>query len=707
MKDRVWLDFPDTDEVIFKNEQSELVIYLDDGTPLLSQAVSFFADTVGGGKPTRPTFIVDALTGEIVFEYEGLTHDHCNDCLAQHLSGKIRKWYYNSFTVPDPPNGELLEISISGGSGDADLYVVGDAYANSSGHPDLSTYSCRPYLNGNNEKCSMPTNSLDGPMWQIGIYAYRSYSDVDLRADVKSLTHQLGTGPGGNGKTGEYRYGPHPAEFAPLDVVSIDPHTTCIMDNANVKTVDLDHGTSGSTAFEYPCLENTHQSINGAFSPLNDAHFFGGVVYDMYNSYLEVPPLNFQLTMRVHYGTNYENAFWNGSSMTFGDGGSTFYPLVGLDVSAHEVSHGFTEQNSGLIYSGQSGGINEAFSDIAGEAAKFFMRGPNEFDFLVGAEIFKGDGALRYMCNPPQDGLSIDDRNDYYNGLDVHYSSGVFNKAFCLLATTTGWDTEMAFKAFAKANRLYWTPSTNFDEGAQGVVDAAGDQGFDEQDVIDAFEVVGIYVLGPPEDLTPPDAPTGLTATAGDGSVALGWDTHLDPDNDLDSYNVYRGTSSGSHAWIATVGDSEYNDDGLTNDDTYYYVVTAVDTSDNESADSGEISATPTGGGGAAVSMHVEAILLDTVNTGQGWKQGTAEVTVFDNLGNPVDGVDVAGTFVDNVTGSTTGTTGGSGAALLTSTGVPKKGKVNFTFCVDTIVDIAGLNRAYNSAVDVEVCPTF
>ena len=63
--------FPDSNAVVFENERSELVIYLDDGTPRLSQAVSFFADAAGSGKPTRPTFIVDALTGEIVFEYEG------------------------------------------------------------------------------------------------------------------------------------------------------------------------------------------------------------------------------------------------------------------------------------------------------------------------------------------------------------------------------------------------------------------------------------------------------------------------------------------------------------------------------------------------------------------------------------------------------------------------------------------------------------
>ena len=73
--------------------------------------------------------------------------------------------------------------------------------------------------------------------------------------------------------------------------------------------------------------------------------------------------------MLVHYGKNLDNAFWNGSFVHFGDGGKTFYPTVGLDISSHEISHGFTQQHSGLIYKGQSGGLNESFSDMAGEAA--------------------------------------------------------------------------------------------------------------------------------------------------------------------------------------------------------------------------------------------------------------------------------------------------------------------------------------------------
>ncbi|MBK9668994.1 MAG: M4 family metallopeptidase [Thermomonas sp.] len=315
----------------------------------------------------------------------------------------------------------------------------------------------------------------------------------------ENLQHALvGTGPGGNSKTGQYEYG---TNFGYLDVTQSG--TTCTMNSTNVKTVNLNNGSTNTstTAFSYTCPRNTVKAINGAYAPLNDAHFFGGVIYNMYQAYIGMAPLTFQLQMKVHYKTSYENAFWNGSAMTFGDGASTFYPLVSLDVSSHEVSHGFTEQQSNLTYSGMSGGMNEAYSDMAGEAAEYYMRGSN--DWKVGADIFKGTGALRYMNNPPLDGSSIDNAANFTSSMDVHYSSGVYNKAFYLLATKAGWNTQKAFQVFARANRDYWTASSTFNQGACGVQTAATDLGFTVADVTAAFTSVGVSCAS-----TPPP-PTG------------------------------------------------------------------------------------------------------------------------------------------------------------------------------------------------------
>ncbi len=321
---------------------------------------------------------------------------------------------------------------------------------------------------------------------------------------------EIGTGPGGNEKTGQYEYG---TDFGFLDVEQNG--TDCTMNSPKVTTINLDHGTDGSDPWTYTCPRNTTMEINGAYAPLNDAHYFGHVVFDMYSDYLQTSPLTGKVTLKVHYSTNYENAFWEPATQTmyFGDGASTFYPLVSLDVLAHEVSHGFTEQNSGLEYAYQPGGINESFSDIAGEAAEYFFKGSN--DFLVGGEIFKAPGeALRYFEDPTLDGISIGSANDYYDGLNVHYSSGVFNKAFYLLAHTEGWDTHKAFMAFAVANRDYWTPSTNFYDGACGVEQAAEDQGWAKADVTAAFAGVDVECGGgPPPDPDPVALEKGVPVT--------------------------------------------------------------------------------------------------------------------------------------------------------------------------------------------------
>ena len=303
-----------------------------------------------------------------------------------------------------------------------------------------------------------------------------------------NLQFANGTGPGGNLKVGYYYYS---IDYPPFGVV--ESSGTCTMNTTDVRTIDLNHKTRGTTPYAYTCYENTHETINDGYCPLNDAQFFGQVVYDMYQDWFGVSVLPFQLAMKVHYKKNYENAFWDGSSMTFGDGYTTFYPLVALDVTAHEVSHGFTEYNSDLAYSGESGGINESFSDMAGEGAKYYMRGTN--DFMVGYDIFKSPtGALRYMYDPTLDGRSIDNVADYTSAIDVHYSSGIYNKAFYLVATAPGWNTQMAFEVFAKANIDYWTVSTTFQQGAEGVVDAAADYGYSCQSVANAFAGVGIYV---------------------------------------------------------------------------------------------------------------------------------------------------------------------------------------------------------------------
>ncbi len=626
------LDHLGAGQGVIQREKSELVIFIDDNdTAHLAYAVEFLADTQTGGHPTRPISLIDAHSGQTLFSYDALAHQSVEDCSSSPCellnqsnisgtgttrgkNGSAATWDYFEITIPDTVSeGSKMTVTQSGGSGDADLYVKMGS------QPTTSSYDCRPYLSGNNESCVH--NVSPGQTWHIGVYAYSSFSGVTLTASVTPpvVVEKNGDGPGGNEKTGLYYYG--------VDYGSLTLKTDagqCEMLTNNVKTVHLYNGTSGNTAYRYSDGNNCYQDsdpANGAYSPLNDAHYFGGVVYDMYQEYLGVAPLTFQLSMRVHYSTNYENAFWDGSAMTFGDGYSYFYPLVSLDVSAHEVSHGFTEQNSNLIYSGQSGGMNESFSDIAGEAAEFFMKGMADFE--VGADIFKGSGALRYMDDPTLDGQSIGHVANYTNNMDVHYSSGIFNKAFYELAVTNGWGVPKAFQVFAWANMNCWTPDSTFQEGAQCVLDETVNQNspdYPATGVVAAFAKVGISLSLPALPDTP--ATPSLTVTGYD-QIDLSWNSVAN----VTGYDILRSENNTDFSAIASVGSTTtgYADSGLQAATTYYYKVRAI----NAYGSSESNSTSATTDAAPAIVLQANAVKVKGVNQAElSWNTDTT-VTIY------------------------------------------------------------------------------
>jgi len=147
---------------------------------------------------------------------------------------------------------------------------------------------------------------------------------------------------------------------------------------------------------------------------------------------------------RVHYGSDYVNAFWDGTKMTYGDGDGTNYgPLVSLDVAGHEMSHGVTENTAGLNYSGESGGLNEATSDIFGTMVEFFADNPNDpGDYLIGEEFdIKKHQGFRRMDHPSLADDSLDCWSSSAKNVDVHYSSGIGNHFFYLLSEGSGAKT--------------------------------------------------------------------------------------------------------------------------------------------------------------------------------------------------------------------------------------------------------------------------
>jgi hypothetical protein len=163
------------------------------------------------------------------------------------------------------------------------------------------------------------------------------------------------------------------------------------------------------------------------------------------------------LLATVHYGTGYDNAFWDGTRMVFGDGdGEIFLRFTrSLDVIGHELAHGVTEHTAGLLYQGQPGALNESLSDVFGVLVRQYSLGQTaeEADWLVGADLL-GPGvhgrALRDMRHP---GTAYDDprlgvdpqpahMDDFVVTTDdhggVHINSGIPNRAFVLAALAMG-----------------------------------------------------------------------------------------------------------------------------------------------------------------------------------------------------------------------------------------------------------------------------
>jgi Zn-dependent metalloprotease len=308
---------------------------------------------------------------------------------------------------------------------------------------------------------------------------------------------RIGTGPGGNLKTGLYEYGSS-LTYGFLDVQTL-ANNMCRLADARVRTVNLNHSTDWQAwrlPHTYACPRNTVKSINGAHSPMNDAHYFGGVVHDLFVAHYGRAPASTPMTMNVHYGTNYSGAFYNGNAVMFGDGDPTqspavqTYPWTVLDVTAHEIAHGFESTNANLQPWAEPGAISEAYADLVGETAEYYLRGQN--DWIFGREVMKNHYGLRRLDTPP-----IDHVLKMTVQGEIEANSGVYSRAFYLLATKPGWDIVKVFKVATRAVDLYWNTGTNFQRGACGLRTAAQDLGYSPTDVDDAFEQVGVFCAVP------------------------------------------------------------------------------------------------------------------------------------------------------------------------------------------------------------------
>ena len=276
---------------------------------------------------------------------------------------------------------------------------------------------------------------------------------------------------------------------------------------------------------------------------VNDNYDRLGTTYDCYfslfgrNSYD-----NAGATMKssVHYSTNYVNAYWDGNQMVYGDGAlpDASNLAESMDVTAHELTHAVTEKESNLTYSGESGGLNEAMSDIFGNTCEWYRDGQvvSANTWKVGEDIWTpatpGD-ALRYMNDPSLDGGSLDYWTSSAGSVDVHYSSGIANLAFYLLSqgglhprgkstiNVAGIGIAKAAQIFYHANADIMIASSNFAAAKTATEQAATALGYTAAEIASvtaAWNAVGVGVaVVPPVTvaLTNGVAVTGISTTAG------------------------------------------------------------------------------------------------------------------------------------------------------------------------------------------------
>ena len=261
-------------------------------------------------------------------------------------------------------------------------------------------------------------------------------------------------------------------------------------------------GCSAGTLFTSPDTVFGTGSTSSRESAAVDAQYGTNMTWDYYKSTFGRNGIFNNGTgsyNRVHYGKNYVNAFWDGTKMTYGDGdGVSYGPLTSLDVAGHEMSHGVTENSANLTYSGESGGLNEATSDIFGTMVEFYAANASDpGDYLIGEEFdLKKHLGFRRMDKPSSDGSSYDCWSATAGQADVHYSSGIGNHFFYLLAegsgakvingvshnsptcngsTVAGISRTAAASIWYRALTVYMTSSTNYQGARTATLNAAKD----------------------------------------------------------------------------------------------------------------------------------------------------------------------------------------------------------------------------------------
>ena len=428
---------------------------------------------------------------------------------------------------------------------------------------------------------------------------------------------------------------------------------------ATYPTTNFTDADNNWTAAEF---NNTNKD-NGAL----DAHWGAEKTYDYFstkhgrNSYDNAGA---KIKSYVHYNLiaagypDNNNAFWNGSVMTYGDGSGTggFDVLTALDVAGHEIGHAVCSNTANLTYQNESGAMNEGFSDIWGACIEF-SAAPTKSTWLIGEDIERRTGhlSLRSMSNPNAEGQPDTYKGTYwYAGTadsgGVHTNSGVLNHWFYILAVgksgtndigsvynVTGITVAKAEKIAYRLESVYLTASSNYANartyGIQSAVDLYGAGSPEVIATTNAFYAVGVgAAYAGSADTVAPSTPASLTASGTTSTTTnLSWTASTD-NVAVTGYNVYRGASL-----LTTVTGTTYAVSGLTAATAYTFTVKAKDAAGNLSAASNVASVTTSGTtvtycvskGSNAASEYIDYVALGGIANTSGTNAGYGNFTAL------------------------------------------------------------------------------
>lgn len=394
---------------------------------------------------------------------------------------------------------------------------------------------------------------------------------------------------------------------------------------SGINTYNMKKGTSYTSAVNFTDVDNNWTAAeynntnkdNGAL----DAHWGAEKTYDYWstvhgrNSYNNAGAA---IKSYVHYSTAYDNAYWNGSVMTYGDGSGTYFDiLTSIDVAGHEIGHAVCSSTSNLAYQKESGAMNEAFSDIWGACIEYYAA-PNKQRWLIGEDIERRTGhlSLRSMSNPKTElqpdtyggtywktvSCTPTSTNDYCG---VHTNSGVLNHWFYILTegkigtndigssyNVTGIGIDKAAKIAFRTESVYLTANSTYANARTYGIQAATDlYGANSAEVIattNAFYAVGIgAAYAGPADTIAPTAPNTLAASGTTTtSTNLSWTASTD-NVAVTGYNVYQGSTL-----IGSTTSTSYSVTGLASSTAYTFSVKAKDAAGNLSVASNSITET-------------------------------------------------------------------------------------------------------------------